>query len=64
MGKLLDFLMSNTYEEFQRIQLYKKVGKKLETPTKKMSKDEDEDIDLSSIDVFGKLKKGFKKLRK
>lgn len=30
MGKVLDFLLSNNWEEYQRIQLYKKVGKQIE----------------------------------
>ena len=30
MGKILDFLFANEWEEFQRIQLYKKIGKALE----------------------------------
>lgn len=30
MGKILDFLFSDTWEEYQRIQLYKKAGKKID----------------------------------
>jgi len=30
MGKILDFLFTNEWEEFQRVQLYKKLGKALD----------------------------------
>lgn len=30
MGKIIDFLLADTWEEYQRIQLYKKLGKKTE----------------------------------
>lgn len=30
MGKIWDFLATNSWEEYQRVQLYKKLGKKLE----------------------------------
>jgi len=29
MGKILDFLLTGSWEEYQRIQLYKKLGKNL-----------------------------------
>lgn len=31
MGKFTDFVLSDTWEEYQRIQLFKKLGKKIET---------------------------------
>lgn len=30
MGKILNFVMSKDWEEFQRVELYKKLGNKLE----------------------------------
>ena len=30
MGRIIDFLLSGNWEEFQRIQLYKKFGNKLD----------------------------------
>jgi len=30
MGKIWDFLATDNWEEYQRVQLYKKIGKKLE----------------------------------
>jgi len=30
MGKILDFIFSDSWEEYQRIQLFKKLGKKIE----------------------------------
>ena len=29
MGKFLDFILANNWEEYQRIQLYKKIGENL-----------------------------------
>lgn len=31
MGKILDFLLTENWEEYKRVQLYKKIGKKLES---------------------------------
>ena len=30
MGKIIDFLLTNDWEVYQRVQLYKKIGKALE----------------------------------
>jgi hypothetical protein len=34
MGKILDLLLANSWEEYQRMQLYKKLGKKFDIDTK------------------------------
>ena len=31
MGKIADFVLSDSWEEYQRIQLFKKLGNKIET---------------------------------
>lgn len=36
MGKIIDFLLTDNWEEFQRVQLYKNIGNSV----KNMSKDE------------------------
>lgn len=39
MGKITDFILSDSWEEYQRIQLFKKFGKKLdELPLNKLEK--------------------------
>ena len=39
MGKFADFVLSDSWEEFQRIQLFKKLGKKIEElPEEKLKK--------------------------
>ena len=40
MGKFWDFLLADSWEEYQRIQLYKKLGKKLEETSIKPIQDE------------------------
>ena len=39
MGKFTDFILSNSWEEYQRIQLFKKLGNKMENlPKTKLKK--------------------------
>ena len=39
MGKFWDFVLSDTWEEYQRIQLFKKLGNKIEDiPNEKLKK--------------------------
>lgn len=42
MGKIIDFLFSDSWEEYQRIQLYKKMGKKFEAEAEKIEESENE----------------------
>lgn len=43
MGKILDLLLSDSWEEYQRIQLYKKVGRKFDIEADKIEKEIEED---------------------
>lgn len=36
MGKILDLLLSKDWEEYQRIQLYKKIGKSVDNKLNKL----------------------------
>lgn len=38
MGKILDWALTDSWEEYQRVQLYKKLGKKLEPPEEQPKK--------------------------
>jgi len=53
MGKILDFIFSDSWEEYQRIQLFKKLGKKIEELN--IEKIDEKDWKLSKIQ-FEKLK--------
>jgi len=57
MGKILDFIFSDSWEEYQRIQLFKKLGKKIEELN--INKDDNKDWKLSKIE-FEKLKEKLK----
>jgi hypothetical protein len=39
LGKILDLLLSKNWEEYQRIQLYKKIGNKFDAETKAIDDD-------------------------
>ena len=43
MGKIIDFMLSNNWEEYQRIQLYKKVGRKFDVEADKIEKEIEDD---------------------
>ena len=56
MGKIIDFLLTENWEEYKRVQLYKKLGKAVENlPQKQFKEIEEEKRGQRVKDIFGRI---------